>query len=283
MLRDGNLTSHTRGGHSYCGYHGRFISSRVVKDLPLAEAVYAPNLELPKHSHLNAGFCLVLRGRYTECYGETLLECKPSHVKFQPAGEEHSDVYGTERVHSFIVELKPEWLLRTGAHTLVGDRPLVFPGRSVVWLMMRLRKEFHSADDEAQLAIEWLVLQLLAETSRGRKALSEGYHLRWLRQAKEFLDESFAQPLTLSAIAGAVGVHPVYLANSFRRHYRCSVGEYLRRRRVEFACHKISTTKDSLAGIALAAGFANQSHFSRIFKQVTGLTPAQYRAARKPS
>lgn len=267
--------------HPQCGYHGRFIKSRVVKDLPLAEAVYAPNLELPKHSHLHAGFCLILSGGYTESYGGTLLECRPSYVKFQPAGEVHSDVYGNERVHCFIVELKTEWLARTGAHELVGSDPLVFPGRSVAWLMMRLRRESLSADDEAPLAIEGLVLQLLAETSRGRKVLAEGQHLRWLRRAREFLDEGFAQPLTLSAVAAAAGVHPVHLANSFRRQYRCSVGEYLRRRRVEFACQRISASKDSLADIALAAGFSNQAHFSRIFKRVTGMTPAQYRAAAK--
>lgn len=272
-----------RDDHAHCGYHGRFISSRVVKDLPLAEAVYAPNLELPRHSHLHAGFCLILRGSYTESYGRTSLECRPSSVKFQPAGETHTDAYGNERVHCFIVELKAEWLKRTGAHALVGGGPAVFAAGSVAWLMMRLRREFHAEDDEAPLVIEGLLLQLLAETSRGRKAVAGGENSRWLLRAKEFLDDSFLRPLTLSAVAAAAGVHPAYLANSFRLHYRCSVGEYLRLRRVEFACHKISTSKDSLADIALAAGFSNQSHFSRIFKRTTGMTPAQYRAACGPS
>lgn len=272
-----------KDNHKYCSYHGEFISSRVVKDLPLAEAIYAPRLVLPKHSHLHAGFCLILQGEYTETYGRTLLECKPSSVKFQPAGEVHSDLYGRERVYSFIVELKSEWLNRMDAHALVGDSPLVFRDSSMAWLMMRLRQEFHSSDAEAPLAIEGLVLELIAKTSRRRKTVLKENQLRWLQQAKEFLDESFSQPLTLSVIAESVGVHPVYLAHSFRRHYHCSIGEYLRRRRVEFACHEMATSRDSLVNIALAAGFSNQSHFSRIFKQVTGMTPATYRAGYGPS
>lgn len=267
----------------YRNYHGEFINSRVVKGLPLAEAVYASNLELPKHSHRHGGFCLILQGGYTESYGKTLLECAPSSVKFQPAGEEHSDVYGNETVRCFIIELQSEWLTRMGASALVGDSPLVYKSSSLAWLMMRLRAEFNSADDESPLLIEGLVLELLAETSRSRRRLSEGKPPLWLQQAKEFIHEQFSDPLTLSLIANFVRVHPVYLASSFRRHYHQSIGEYLRHRRVEFACHKISTSNDSLAEIALAAGFANQSHFTKTFKRMTGMSPAQYKTVRRPS
>lgn len=264
---------------TYCSYHGKFINSRLVKGLTLAEAMYAPNLKLPGHSHRHAGFCLILQGSYNESYGRTLLECKPSYVKFQPAGEIHSDLYGNENVHSFIIELEHTWLTHMGVNSLVGNNPVVFHSSSIGWLMMKLRKEFHSMDAEAPFVIEGLVLELIAETSRNRAKISKDNHPRWLRQAKEYLDEQFSEPLTLSVIAELVGVHPVYLANSFKQHFQYSIGEYLRRRRVEFACHKIATSKDSLVDIALEAGFANQSHFSRIFKQSTGISPARYRAA----
>jgi AraC family transcriptional regulator len=258
-------------------YHAASINFRTVRDLPLAEAEYAANLELPKHSHRHAGFCLILKGGYTESYGKTVLELKPSCVKFQPAGESHTDVYGKENVHCFFVELEPEWLKRMGAEALVGSSPFVYSGSSVAWLMMKLRGEFRAMDDEAPLAIEGIALDLIAETSRNRKRVAVDQQLMWLRQAREFINDEFAQPLTLSAIAESVKVHPVYLANSFRRRYGCSVGEYLRQRRIEFACHRISDSKDSLAEVALAAGFSNQSHFSRTFKRVTGMTPAQFR------
>lgn len=259
-------------------YHASSINFRVVKELPLAEAEYAANRALPKHSHRHAGFCLILKGEYTESYGKTVLKLSPSRVKFQPAGELHTDVYGGERVHSFIVELEPEWLTRMCASAFVGDAPMVYCESAVSWTMMKLRKEVRSMDDESSLIIEGLVLDLIAQTSRQRKAILPANQLKWLRQAREVINDEFSLPLTLSAIAKSVNIHPVYLANSFRRRYGCTVGEYLRRRRVEFACSRISTSNDSLAEVALAAGFSNQSHFSRIFKRVTGVTPASYRA-----
>jgi AraC family transcriptional regulator len=54
------------------------------------------------------------------------------------------------------------------------------------------------------------------------------------------------------------------------------VGEYIRRLRIEFACHSLSTST-SLIEVALAAGFADQSHSARAFKLQTGMSPATYR------
>jgi AraC family transcriptional regulator len=93
------------------------------------------------------------------------------------------------------------------------------------------------------------------------------------------LHEQFAENVTLAELAKMVGVHPVYLASSFRKQYGCTVGEYRQRLRIEFACRELAKDHSSLAQIALAAGFANQAHFSRTFKRVTGTTPAKYRTS----
>jgi AraC family transcriptional regulator len=63
---------------------------------------------------------------------------------------------------------------------------------------------------------------------------------------------------------------------SFRQHFHCTVGDYVRRLRVEYAIHLLSTSDMSAAWIAHTVGFADQSHFCRTFKRLTGMTPLQF-------
>ena len=53
--------------------------------------------------------------------------------------------------------------------------------------------------------------------------------------------------------------------------------EFLRRKRIEHACHLVSTSNIALAEIAMTCGFSDQSHFSATFRRQVGLTPARFR------
>jgi AraC family transcriptional regulator len=68
----------------------------------------------------------------------------------------------------------------------------------------------------------------------------------------------------------------------FRTNVGCTPGEYVRRLRVEFACHRISSSDMPLIEIALEAGFSDQSHLTKNFKRYTGMTPARFRRTRLP-
>jgi AraC family transcriptional regulator len=71
-------------------------------------------------------------------------------------------------------------------------------------------------------------------------------------------------------------VHPVYLATAFRQHYRTTVGDYIRTLRIDFACREMLRSDRPLAEIAMEAGFADQSHFSKAFKRIVGVPPSEY-------
>src|SRR6266576_3781366 len=99
----------------------------------------------------------------------------------------------------------------------------------------------------------------------------------WLAEARDFVHGHFNDPLNLTQIAQTVGVHPTHLARAFKRHYQGSVGEYMRRLRLDWASKQLRTSEDSIAQIAAAAGFYDQSHFIHTFKRSTGFTPAEFR------
>jgi AraC family transcriptional regulator len=155
------------------------------------------------------------------------------------------------------------------------DRQVSIEGGTPAWLAIRLYREFQEPDALSPLVVEGLILEILGELAR--QPVSPEAAPRWLRAVAEVLHIRFRENLSLSDVARAAGVHPAHLARSFRRHFRCSAGEYVRRLRVEHACSELCRRDTPLAQIALEAGFADQSHLSVVFKRHTGLTPAAYR------
>lgn len=99
----------------------------------------------------------------------------------------------------------------------------------------------------------------------------------WLDRAREIVHHDCTGQLSLEAIARAVGVHHVHLAQVFRRTFGFTVGEYVRRLRVERGAAQLLATRRTIADIALDCGFCDQSHFTRVFKVVTSSTPGEFR------
>jgi AraC family transcriptional regulator len=147
---------------------------------------------------------------------------------------------------------------------------------------MRLYGEFHRADELSPLVVEGIALEIMGEASRRLSSKPHSVPPRWLAEARDILHEQYSKRLTVNELARCVHVHPVHLAREFRRFYECTIGDYVRRRRIEFACQELVQSESSLSEIAMAAGFFDQSHFSKTFKQHTGNSPQAYRAAFRP-
>jgi AraC family transcriptional regulator len=255
------------------------VTSRELADFSLVESVYPVNSVMARHTHELAHISIVLRGAYAERYGRKVRLAEPSILVIHPPDEDHSVVFKNAGAHVFSIHLKPLWLERVRDYSKVLDSPADFSGGYPASLALRLYREFREMDEVAPLMIESLALEIIAAASRRAVTSTEQKTPRWLEQARELLHATFSGQVTLAAVASAVGVHPVYLAARFRKHYQCTVGEYVRRLRIEAACREVSRTDVPLSEIAPAVGFYDQSHFTNAFKRHTGMTPAQYRAA----
>ena len=257
--------------------HGEVVRWRRVGGLKLAETAYAPRLRVPEHAHARARFVVVLRGSFVEEVRGAAAVRAAGAVTFRPAGEPHGLVVSERGAVCLVVEMEEAWLARARAESPLVEDPAEFRGGLLGHLARRLYGEFRLRDDVSRLAIESLVLGLLAEAWR-RHARVRRAPPQWLEQARDLLQRSFAERLDISSIARAVGVHPVHFARVFRAWYRSTPGEYVRHLRLDFACQQLAVSSGPLAEIALAAGFCDQSHFSRDFKRHTGMTPAEFRA-----
>jgi AraC family transcriptional regulator len=87
------------------------------------------------------------------------------------------------------------------------------------------------------------------------------------------------EDLSIADVADGVGIHPVHLARSFRRYFRCSPGEFTRFCRLERATRMLTRSECPLSDIALESGFSDQSQLSRAFTRDLGIAPGEYRRA----
>ena len=127
--------------------------------------------------------------------------------------------------------------------------------------------------------MEGLALEILAEATRPSPDVTPRRPPRRLEEARELVRARFAGSLTVEEIARTVDMNPAYLSRVFREQYGCTIGDYVRRLRVDLAGHLLSASDAPLAEIALDSGFVDQSHMTRTFKRLTGMTPARFRAA----
>ena len=196
---------------------------------------------------------------------------------FYPPYEEHSDSFQRLGGRCFNIQVDNSPLERAREHGVRLEGSSYFQGGLLLSLSTRLYHEAKRQDDLSALVIEGLVLEILAEASRSQYCFAEGKPPRWLETAREIIHAHFSDQLSLASIAESVGIHPVHMARSFRQYYHCTVGDYVRRTRIEFTCRRISASDTTLAEISSAAGFFDQSHFAKTFKQLTGMTPGKYR------
>jgi AraC family transcriptional regulator len=258
-------------------FFGRTRHCREVAGISLLESLYGPEVIIPPHEHAAAYFDFVLEGFCREVVHGQARQRGRGSLAFHPAGEVHTNRWHGRAARCFHIEVGSTLLDRLRAYSPTLDQPVLFAGGPARWLMQRIYDEFRCTDAASALVVEGLTLELFAEGARQGPRPVERTPPRWLRQVRDLLHEGFRRRLTLDGLAGSVGVHPAHLARVFRQLQGCTVGDYVRRLRIEYACHCLRTSDIALATIALAAGFSDQSHFSRVFKRQTGLSPAVFR------
>jgi AraC family transcriptional regulator len=248
-----------------------------LEGLTLAETVYPAGLIIPPHEHANAFFCLLLEGHCTQCCDRRTSTGGPLTLTAYPSALAHANRWHDTGGRALHVEFAQPWLERLRGRTAVLDRPADYEGGPPVWLAKRLVAECRQQDDVSPLAVEGLVLELLAACSRSPAEVHHPNAPRWLDRVRELLRGHFSENLALGQVAAAVGVSADHLARSFRQYQGCTLGEYVRKLRVEASCRRLAGSDSPLAQVALEAGFADQSHFTKTFKRYMGVTPLAFR------
>jgi AraC family transcriptional regulator len=125
-----------------------------------------------------------------------------------------------------------------------------------------------------------LVIRLLCSYStspRKAPALKGGMPRRLLRQTTEYINQNLTASLRLNDLAANVNMSPYHFCRQFRQSMGMPPHQYVLHQRVARAKRMLTEGTRSIAEISAELGFSDQSHFSNIFRQMTGTSPRHFR------
>ena len=266
----------TNPRHSRAALGGTQIS-RNASGFGFAWTRLTPGLRLPRHAHAHATLNLVLRGEYSESVMGRQLDHGPMTVIGKPAAMEHANSIGRSGATCLVLAIPPERLSALSGTAGLSDG-FAAPAGEMAILGLRAIRELRFSDSNSPIILEGIALEMIGLAARWKIA-PEPLAPAWLCQVQEAVRASVeaGMPLPrLEELGRMVGRHPVYLARAFRRQCGRSIGVYARELRVERARQELMAGH-SLAVVAARAGFADLSHFSRVFRRHTGVSPAEFR------
>ena len=250
------------------------LMRREFETASFACAAYPAGEIVNSHTHRKPLLSLVIAGKCSHSVGRRALTCIPRQLHFVPPGVTHGCVAHTAtrwflfELRSSIAQRLPRLSGESQAGALPQDRFGAFAARLIA--------EIERDDDITPLAFDCLIGEILIAMCRQEKRSTQ-HATPSVMRARELICDQFACTIRVADVAHAVGTHPSHLAREFRRAFRCTMSSYIRALRVEKATELLRLTQEPLVEISQQCGFWDQSHFSKCFKQVTGVSPMEYR------
>jgi AraC family transcriptional regulator len=249
-----------------CGCPRLGYAARKAGGYIISRSTYSPSCALGTHAHAEDRVVLTLRGGFDAGYGSRTFALDRWRAIYRPARIEHRDAYEQETVCLTI---------RLPAAERAGSEAFIVLDEELAGIAGRLAGELDASDSDTGLVIEALSAQIAARVQSRRDIGRPG--CRWIREIRERVEDEYADPPTLAALAGAVGREASYVANAFKRTYGKSIGDYVREVRLWRTRKLVEDSSIPLAEVAQRGGFADQSHFARLFKRRFAMTPGEYR------
>ena len=107
--------------------------------------------------------------------------------------------------------------------------------------------------------------------------MADSRAMQYTQAVQTYVARHLSEKTTVAEIAATLHLHPSYLNTVFRNETGISVKTYVHTVKTHEACRLLRETKHSLTEIGTMLGYFDQSHFNRVFKRCTGLTPGAYR------
>lgn len=238
-----------------------------------------------RHSHDRYAIGVISGGVERMYYrGRHTLGGTGSVVTITP-GEIHDGLPAHDQGWQYrMLYLDPQWLGRTLMPEQASDYIHLFhTAFRQVPALARTFLHHHQAIEASQCGLEResLLLELLPQLFECKGTQDEPVsrcEKRAVQQVRCKLEDDYDKPASLEQLANMVGLEPLYLIRMFKKAVGVSPHSYQIQVRVAQVQRQLRAGA-SIADAAFACGFFDQSHMTRAFKKVVGMTPGSFRAA----
>lgn len=250
------------------------------------------------HSHTFYELVYVLSGFALHFCGPRSTLLTAGDMFLIPPGVEHSYVnpyrngivnfmFCPEDFRDVFEEMDTMPGLRTAFSPFPSAAPMVLhvdisERRSIENAFEKIRTERRERQHGWRTSLKMRIISLLIKYSRLYDAqicsghtLTGGYS--YVLLILEYVEKNYTGDISMENLANAAGLNPDYMSRKFKSLMGLSPSEYVRKFRVAKAMELLCTTDMTVAGIASSCGFSDVCLFSRVFKNITGITPVEFR------
>ena len=223
------------------------------------------------HYHENTHLSLVLKGGSRESRKNGDFQLTAGKIILYNEGETHCNKYTALPSKHLILEFKKDFFNKRNLESKHFTKTNV-QNIDITLALLNIYNELLLNDSYSSNAIDFSLNQLLESDDKST------YIPIWVKQMKEIIEDRWDEFISLNELAVIFNVHPVTISKYFKKYYKCTLGDYMRKIKIEKALFFLTDSNKPITEISDICGFSDQSHMIKIFKAYIGFLPNQFRS-----
>jgi AraC-like DNA-binding protein len=245
---------------------------------------------------------LIKSGSLTYLFGGDLVTFEPGRLALFWAAAPHQLIKSASQTEYFVIKIPMTWLLQCGfpgqfvrpvlhGHVVLDPDPDVqMDTKQFYRWVSNIQSQQSSRHRVTQLELEARLLRLAMampeeiDLGHDRKVASAplgASNVRHVGQMVSFIAQNYTRQITVELVSKAVGLHPHYAMNLFRRTLGTTLIDCVTHHRISHAQRLLITTDKKIVDVALTVGFNSISRFNAAFRKAADCSPREYREIHK--
>ena len=270
------------------------VQNRIQRDFEIEESSRVHWAEMwDTHFHDCYEFYYLVQGEVTYFIEESIYLVKKGDVILIPPQTIHKTKPSQNPKHKrILIYLKPAFI-----HCFLEDNPKLLDcfhhthlrlslqkQQRTLQILEQMQQEYEGPQAPDRVLLKALMGELLVLLNRAVKAQALPVEIQTVGVVAErilevvrYINNAYAQELTLTVLAEKFYMNPTYLSRSFKSVTGFNFAEYLKKVRIKQAVLLLGGTKQNITEISFAVGFNSSNHFCKVFKEVMGMSPLKFR------